>query len=74
MPQVLLLIAAGAALVIAGRRWYREEKRRIETELREAEKAMQQHERASAVPLEQDPSTGIYRPKRIQQGARNTRH
>ena len=74
MPQVLLLIAAGAALVIAGRRWYREEKRRIEAELRAAEQAMAQREREGAVPLERDPSTGIYRPKRVTHGAQNTRH
>ncbi len=74
MPQILLLIAAGAGLVIVGTRWYRKEKRRIAAELRAAEQAMQLHERASAVPLEQDPSTGVYRPKRVLHEAQNTRH
>jgi len=74
MPQILLLIAAGAGLIIVGTRWYREEKWRIAAELRAAEEAMEQRERASAVPLEQDPSTGVYRPKRVLHGAQNTRH
>ena len=37
MPQVLLLIAAGAGLVLAGRRWYVRERARIAAELRAAE-------------------------------------
>jgi hypothetical protein len=63
MPQVLLLVAAGAALVLAGRRWFVEEKRRIAAELRAAEEALARREAESAIPLERDPATGIYRPK-----------
>lgn len=63
MPQVLLLIAAGAGLLLAGR-WWRQEQRRISAELRKASEAMERREEARAVPLEQDPATGIYRPKR----------
>lgn len=63
MPQVLLLVAAGAALVLAGRRWYAEERRRIAAEIRAAEEALARQEAESAVPLEQDPATGVYRPK-----------
>jgi hypothetical protein len=64
MPQLLLLIAAGAGLVLA-RRWYRGEQRRIASELRAAKQAMERHEAESIVPLEQDPLTGVYRPKRV---------
>ncbi|MCJ7599031.1 MAG: hypothetical protein MUO41_10505 [Methyloceanibacter sp.] len=74
MPQILLLIAAGAGLVILGTRWYRNEKRRIAAELRSAKEAMEHRDRESAVPLEQDPSTGVYRPKRVLHEAQNTRH
>jgi hypothetical protein len=70
VPQILLLIAAGAGIFFAGR-WYAHERRRIAAELRAAEEAM---ERESVVSLEQDPSTGVYRPKRSRQGAGSTRH
>ena len=43
MPQVLLLFAAGAGLVLAGRRWYVRERSRIAAELRAAKEAMDQH-------------------------------
>ena len=65
MPQLLLLVAAGAGLLLAGRRWYAQEKRRIAAELRAAKDAMERHEADSIVPLVQDPATGIYRPKRL---------
>jgi hypothetical protein len=65
MPQVLLLFAAGAGLVLAGRRWYLRERTRIAAELRAAKEAMEQRQAEPIVPLELDPLTGIYRPKRL---------
>jgi hypothetical protein len=65
MPQILLFFVAGAGLILAGRRWYRDEQRRIAAELRAAKEAMERREVESAVPLERDPVTGIYRPKRL---------
>jgi hypothetical protein len=64
MPQVLLLIAAGAGIVLA-RRWLRQEQRRIAAELRVAKEEMERREVDRAVPLEQDPATGVYRPKQM---------
>ena len=66
MPQVLVLIAAGAGLLIAGRRWYRRERARIAAELSAAKEAMERREIEPIQPLERDPLTGIYRPKRVQ--------
>jgi hypothetical protein len=63
MPQVLLLIAAGAGLLLA-RRWLRNEQGRIAAELRAAREAMERREADEGVPLERDPATGVYRPKR----------
>jgi hypothetical protein len=65
MPQVLLLIAAGAGLVLAGRRWYLRERARIEAELRAAQEAMEQGKLKPILRLEPDPLTGIYRPKQL---------
>lgn len=73
MPPLLIFVAAGAGLFLAGR-WYRDMQRRIKSELRAAEEALEQRERESVVPLEQDPATGVYRPKRRAQGAETTRH
>jgi hypothetical protein len=64
MPQVLLLFAAGAGLVLAGRRWYARERARVAAELRAANEAMEQQTNP-IVPLELDPLTGIYRPKQL---------
>ena len=64
MPQVLLLFAAGAGLLLAGRRWYVRERARIAAELRAAKEAMER-EAHPVVPLEIDPLTGVYRPKRL---------
>ena len=64
MPQILILLAAGAAGLIALRRLYKEEQKRIAAELEKARAAMQKRERESVVPLVQDPATGVYRPKR----------
>lgn len=63
MPQLLILIAAGAGLLLA-RRWYREERARIAAELARARQAMERREAEEIVRLERDPETGIYSPKR----------
>jgi len=67
MPQILLLAAVGAGLLLV-RRLLRREQNRVAADLREAEDAMARRnmERRNidrAVPLEQDPATGVYRPK-----------
>jgi hypothetical protein len=73
MPQLIILAAVGAGLVLAGR-FYRQMQRRIQAELKAAEEALERQARNTAVPLEQDPSTGIYRPKRVAHEAERTRH
>ena len=65
MPQILLLVAAGAGLLLAGRRWYVRERARIAAELRAAKEAMERRNETPIVPLESDPLTGVYRPKRL---------
>lgn len=72
MPQLLVLAAVGAGLLLAGR-FYRQMQKRIQTELRAAEEALERRARETAVALERDPATGIYRPKRVAQGSENTR-
>jgi hypothetical protein len=62
MPQLLVLLAAGAGIFLA-RRWYRDEQRRIAAELAWARKAMDQQEAGNIVRLERDPATGVYSPK-----------
>ena len=62
MPQLLVLLAAGAGIFLA-RRWYRDEQRRIAAELARARKAMDQQEAGDIVRLERDPATGVYSPK-----------
>ena len=64
MPQLLLLIAAGAGLLLV-RRYVKREQERIAADLRAAKEAMERQEIDHAVPLEQDPRTGVYRPKRM---------
>jgi hypothetical protein len=64
MPQILILIAAAGAGLLALRRWYKDEQRRIAQELARAKEAMRQRELAEIVPLERDPATGVYRPRR----------
>jgi hypothetical protein len=63
MPQLLILLAAGAGFLLV-RRWYRDERQRIAAELARARQAMDQREADEIVPLERDPATGVYRPKR----------
>ena len=62
MPQLLILLAAGAGIFLA-RRWYRDEQRRIAAELARAKKAMDREEVGNIVRLERDPATGVYSPK-----------
>ena len=64
MPQVLLLIAAGAGLLLA-RRYLRKEQGRVAEEIRAAREAMERRNADHAIPLEKDPRTGIYRPKQM---------
>ncbi|MGD9503022.1 MAG: hypothetical protein AB7V40_11125 [Methyloceanibacter sp.] len=73
MPQILILAAVGAGLVLAGR-FYREMQKRIQSELKAAEEALERRARASAVPLERDPATGVYRPKTVTQETGGPRH
>jgi hypothetical protein len=65
MPQLLLLIAAGAGLVLAGRRWYLRERARIAADLSKAQEAMRRRGEPPIQRLEPDPLTGIYRPKQL---------
>ncbi len=62
MPQVLILAAIGAGLLLV-RRYLKKEQERVRAELRKAEEAMQRRDIESTVPLEEDPRTGVYRPK-----------
>ena len=62
MPQLLILLAAGAGIFLA-RRWYRDEQRRIAAELARARKAMDQQKAGNIVRLERDPATGVYSPR-----------
>jgi hypothetical protein len=73
MPQVLILVAAGAGLILAGR-WYRDMQRRVQAELRAAEEALKKRDAERVVPLERDPSTGIYRPRHVAKSESSTRH
>ena len=63
MPQLLILLAMGAGAFLA-RRWYRDERSRIAADLARARQAMAQRDASEVVPLERDPTTGVYRPKR----------
>jgi hypothetical protein len=65
MPQLLILLAAGAGLILAGRRIYQRERARIAAELRAAREATERRAPSPVVPLELDPLTGVYRPKRL---------
>jgi hypothetical protein len=65
MPQVLLFIAAGAGLVLAGRRWYLRERARVAAELDAANAAAEQQKLKPIMRLEPDPLTGVYRPKQL---------
>jgi hypothetical protein len=56
------LAAIGAGLLLV-RRYLKKEQERVRAELRKAEEAMQRRDIESTVPLEEDPVTGVYRPK-----------
>jgi hypothetical protein len=64
MPQLLLLIAAGTGLLLV-RRYLKKEQARIAADLQRAKEAMEHRDTNRAVPLERDPSTGVYRPKEL---------
>ena len=74
MPQLLLLFAAGAGLLLAGRRWYLQERRRIAAELRAAEEALAERDAKPIERLERDPATGVYRPSAMSRGTESARH
>jgi hypothetical protein len=63
MPQVLFLFAAGAGVLLAGRRLYLQARGRVEAELRAADEAIARRDAKPIERLERDPATGIYRPK-----------
>lgn len=54
----------GAAVLLL-RRVMRKQQRRVDAELRAAEEAMDRRKPDQGVPLEQDPVTGVYRPKKM---------
>jgi hypothetical protein len=64
MPQIIFLVAAGAALLLA-RRLMRGAHERVAEDLRQAREAMaaRDDQDRSVTQLERDPVTGIYRPK-----------
>ncbi len=62
MPQLLVLILAGAALWV-GYEWVRKETRRVRSDLREAEEALRRKQEREVPSLERDPETGVYRPR-----------
>lgn len=62
MPQLLIFLAAGAGLFLA-RKWYRDEQHRIAKDIARAREAMERRDQESAIPLERDPATGVYRPR-----------
>jgi len=67
MAQVLLIAAVGAGFLLV-RRWLRREQERVAADLRAAKEAMERQNMEGqnlehAAPLEQDPATGVYRPK-----------
>lgn len=73
MPQVLIVLAAGAA-AYAGYRWYQKQIERHDTETRRAEAEARRRAAEAVGPggdakdlgqLEWDDSTGAYRPKRV---------
>ena len=57
-------MAVGAGVLLV-RRILRKQQGRVEAELRAAKEAMSRRKPDPAVPLEQDPATGIYRPKQV---------
>ncbi|ODA67279.1 hypothetical protein A7A08_02026 [Methyloligella halotolerans] len=67
MPQLIFLLVTGAGMILAGR-LLRGASGRVADDLREVREAMnrkeQSRDRTTATPLERDPATGIYRPKR----------
>ncbi len=61
MPQLLLIVLAGAG-VWAGYRWYRKEQDRVKATLREAENELGRRYKKEAPTLKRDPETGVYSP------------
>lgn len=61
MPHLLILALAGVGLW-AGYRLFRKEMRRVQSDLKDAESALQRKQADDIPTLEQDPKTGEYRP------------
>lgn len=57
-------MAVGAGILLV-RRILSKQQGRVEAELRAAKEAMSRRKPDHAVPLEQDPATGVYRPKQV---------
>lgn len=57
-----LVLALGGIGALFGLKWYQREAARIAAELREAEIALKRQDDQTAVMLERDPATGVYRP------------
>ena len=62
MGQVLLLVAVGAGFILV-RRWVRREQQRVAADLQAAKEEMESQNVDHPEKLEQDPATGVYRPK-----------
>lgn len=61
MPQLLLILAAGAGIWV-GYKWYRKEQDRVRSVLREAEDELERRYEKEAPTLKRDPDTGVYKP------------
>ena len=62
MVQALILILAALGLW-AGYRWLRQEMRRVQSDLSDAEETLRRREEATRPSLEHDPETGLYKPR-----------
>jgi len=58
-----LIFAVAAAVAIIGWRGVRAQHRKVSEALKQAEAALNRRAGPSAVTLEKDPKTGVYRPK-----------
>lgn len=61
MPQLILILLAGAG-VYAGYSWYRREQNRVKAQLREAEAELRKRDEKSMPKLRRNPETGVYEP------------
>lgn len=61
MPQLLLMVLAGAG-IYAGYNWYRKEQERVRAALEEAEAELRRREEIAMPKLKRNPETGVYEP------------